>query len=71
MPYHIKTKSVLNPGIGDVYYKGGSTWTDLYDDRQVFENESDAVAVKNTTVTTKEGIVYTSKHFANAIVVSE
>ena len=71
MPYHIKTKSVLNPTIGDVYYKGGNAWTDLYDDRQVFENESDAVAVKNTTVTTEQGVVYTPKHFVNAIVVSE
>jgi len=71
MPYHIKTKSVLNPTIGDVYYKGGNAWTDLYDDRQVFENESDAIAVKNTTVTTNQGVAYTPKHFANAIIVSE
>ena len=71
MPFHIKTTSILNPGVGDIYYKEGNTWTDVYGDRKVFDSESDAVAVKNTTVTTEQGVVYTPKHFANAIVVSE
>jgi hypothetical protein len=70
MPYHIKTPSVLNPTIGDVYYKGGNAWTDLYDDRKVYENEADANADKATTVT-KNGVTYAPKHFANATVVSE
>ena len=70
MPCHIKTSSVLNPTIGDVYYKGGNAWTDLYDDRKVYENEADANADKATTVT-KNGVTYTPKHFANATVVSE
>ena len=70
MPFHIKTPSVLNPTIGDVYYKGGNAWTDLYDDRKVYENETDANADKATTVT-KNGVTYTPKHFDNATVVSE
>tara|TARA_B100000401_G_scaffold199972_1_gene134814 strand:- start:329 stop:541 length:213 start_codon:yes stop_codon:yes gene_type:complete len=70
MPYHIKTPSVLNPTIGDVYYKGGNSWTDLYNDRKVYANEADANADKATTVT-KNGVTYTPKHFANATVVSE
>ena len=70
MPFHIKTTSVLNPTIGDVYYKGGNAWTDLYDDRKVYENEADANADKATTVT-KNGVTYAPKHFANATVVSE
>jgi len=70
MPFHIKTPSVLNPTIGDVYYKGGNAWTDLYDDRKVYENETDANADKATTVT-KNGVTYAPKHFANSTVVSE
>ncbi len=70
MPYHVKTPSVINPAIGDVYYKGDSNWTDVYADRKVFVNESDADAVKATTVT-KNGVTYAPKHFANSTVVSE
>ena len=70
MPFHIKTPSILNPTIGDVYYKGGNAWTDLYDDRKVYENEADANSDKATTVT-KNGVTYTPKHFSNATVVSE
>ena len=70
MPFHIKTPSVLNPTIGDVYYKGGNAWTDLYDDRKVYENEADANSDKATTVT-NNGVTYTPKHFSNATVISE
>ena len=70
MPYHIKTQSILNPSIGNIYYKGNNAWTDLYDDRKVYVNEADANADKETTVT-KDGITYTPKHFVNATVVSE
>ena len=70
MPYHIKTQSILNQSIGDIYYKGNNAWTDLYDDRKVYVNEADANADKETTVT-KDGITYTPKHFVNATVVSE
>jgi len=70
MPYHIKTSSVINPTIGDVYYKGGNSWTETYDDRKVYENQSDADAVKATTVTIN-GATYAPKHYANSTVVSE
>ena len=70
MPYHIKTSSVINPAIGDVYYKGGNSWTETYDDRKVYENQSDADAVKATTVT-MNGVTYAPKHYANSTVVSE
>tara|TARA_Y100000385_G_C12776377_1_gene501532 strand:+ start:79 stop:291 length:213 start_codon:yes stop_codon:yes gene_type:complete len=70
MPFHIKTNSVMNPTIGDVYYKGDNTWTESYDDRKVYTKKSDADAVKATTVT-RNGVTYAPKHFANSTVVSE
>ena len=70
MPYHIKTSSVINPTIGDVYYKGGNSWTETYDDRKVYENQSDADAVKATKVT-MNGVTYAPKHYDNSTVVSE
>jgi hypothetical protein len=70
MPFHIKTNSVMNPTIGDVYYKGDNTWSETYADRKVYTNESDADAVKATTVT-NNGVTYAPKHFANSTVVSE
>jgi hypothetical protein len=70
MPYHVKTPSVINPTIGDVYYIGDSKWTETYDDRKVYTNESDADAIKATTVTIN-GVTYAPKHFANSTVVSE
>ena len=60
----------MNPTIGDVYYTGDNRWTETYDDRKVYANESDANADKATTVT-KNDVTYTPKHFANATVVSE
>ena len=60
----------MNPTIGDVYYLGDSRWTETYDDRKVYADESDANADKATTVT-KNGVTYTPKHFSNATVVSE
>ena len=60
----------MNPTIGDVYYLGDSRWTETYDDRKVYADESDANADKATTVT-KNGVTYTPKHFANATGVSE
>ena len=61
MPYHIKTPSVLNPTIGDVYYKGGNAWTDLYDDRKVYENEADAKTNPQNFYTAANGEVYELK----------
>ena len=34
MPYHVKSPGKLNTG--DVYYKGGDTWTQVYADRKTF-----------------------------------
>ena len=70
MPFHIKTPSVMNPTIGDVYYKGDNSWTETYADRKVFTNESDADAVKATTVS-MNGVTYAPKHYSNSTVVSE
>ena len=70
MPFHIKTPSILNPTIGDVYYTGNNRWTETYADRKVYTEESAANADKATTVT-KNGVTYTPKHFASATVVSE
>ena len=70
MPYHVKTPSVINPTIGDVYYKGNNSWSETFDDRLIYENESDADAVKATTVT-MNGVTYAPKHYANSTVVSE
>ena len=68
MPFHVKTPSVLNTG--DVYYVNEDHWTEDYDDRKVFNDESDANAVKTYSVT-KNGVTYTPKKNANATVVSE
>ena len=70
MPFHLKTRSVINPTIGDVYYKGNNTWTETYADRKIYTNETQADAVKATTVT-MNGITYAPKHFVNSTVVSE
>ena len=70
MPYHIKTNSVMNPTIGDVYYKGDNAWSETYADRKIYSAISNADAVKATTVTTN-GVTYAPKHFANSTVVSE
>ena len=70
MPFHVKTPSILNPGIGDVYYVNEDHWSENYDDRKVFTDESEATAVTTNTVT-KNGISYTPVKNANATVVSE
>ena len=70
MPYHIKTPSVMDPTIGDVYYIGNNKWSETYADRKVYTTKSSADAVKATTIT-RNGYTYTPKHFANATVVSE
>ena len=71
MPYHIKTPSVLNPAIGDVYWKGDNTWTETYADRKQYSNKSDADTQAATTVTTSLGITYKPKWWENATVVTE
>jgi len=43
MAYHIKKPSLLNPSV-NIYYAGGVSWTDNYDDRKVYAEESEANA---------------------------
>ena len=42
MPFHIKKPVAL--GSGDVYYKEGSDWTQIYADRKVYSSKSTADA---------------------------
>ena len=69
--YHIKTPSVLNPTIGDVYWKGDNTWTETYSDRKVYTNRTTANDQAATTVTTSLGITYQPKWWAHSTVVTE
>ena len=71
MPYHIKTPSVLNPTIGDVYWKGDNTWTETYADREVFAEKAPADTLAATTVTTSLGITYQPKWWKDCTVVTE
>ena len=68
MAYHLKTPSKLD--VGNVYWKGDNTWTDTYSERYQFAQETDALAVKNTTVT-KNGVTYRPKWFSNSTIVNE
>ena len=70
MPYHVKTPSVINPTIGDVYYKGDNTWSETYADRKIYSAKSGADPFKAAPVPIN-GITYAPKHFANSTVVSE
>lgn len=70
MAYFIKTTDVVDGEWGDMYYKGDNAWTDTYEDRKVYTNESDAVSDTSTTVT-RNGVTYTPRHFNNCIVLSD
>ena len=69
MPYHVKTPSKVN--VGDVYWKGDNSWTNDYASRKQFSSKSDADAIKATTITSPQGVIYQPKWFANATVVTE
>ena len=74
MPYHIKTSSVLNPTIGDVYWKGNNTWTETYADREVFAEKAAADTLAATTETRTLGnqtITYQPKWWKDCTVVTE
>ena len=77
MPYHIKKTSVLGnavPTSGAEYYAGDNKWTNVYENRKVYVNESDANAQKATTETRTIGdktYTYQPAWWKNAIVVSE
>ena len=77
MPYHIKKESKLGSAVptnGDEYYAGDNRWTNDYDKRKIFENKSDADALKATVVTKTIGgstNSYTPTWFLNSTVVEE
>ena len=77
MPYHIKKESKLGSAVptnGDEYYAGDNRWTNDYDKRKIFENKSDADALKATVVTNTLGgstNSYTPTWFLNSTVVEE
>ncbi len=77
MPYHIKKTSVLGnavPTNGAEYYAGDNKWTNVYENRKVYANESDANAQKATTVSRTIGdktYTYTPSWFKNSTVVEE
>ena len=77
MPWHIKKTSILGNAIptdGTEYYAGDNHWTNEYDKRKVYSNETDATTQKNTTLTKTLGdktITYQPQWWKNATVVSE
>ena len=81
MPYHVKSTGAM--GTGDVYYKGGDTWTQVYADRKQYSAKSDADSlaatsvprtIKNTEVTRTMGgrsYTYAPDIYKNSTVVTE
>lgn len=63
MVYHIKKPSVINPSV-EVYYAGGTRWSDDYSQRVSFATE-EAASSKLTNPDGKNG------GWTGAIVVSE
>ena len=66
--YHIKSTGQL--GVGDIYYKGGDSWTSVYADRKKYTNNTTATTKKNTQVTFN-GVTYKPVICKNASVVTE
>ena len=77
MPYHIKKMSVLGSAVpteGSEYYAGDNKWTNVYENRKVYTNESDANTQKASTETRTIGgktYTYQPAWWKNAVVVSE
>ena len=77
MPYFIKKSSILGtavPNEGGEYYAGDNKWTNVYENRKVYENKLDADAVKSTTVTKNLGNVeytYQPRWWKDSMVVEE
>ena len=70
MPYHVKTPGQLE--VGDVYWKGENTWTNVYADRKQYGNKSDADAQVANPIKFVNGFpVKSNGGFANATVVTE
>ena len=77
MPYHIKKGSILGSAVptdGQEYYVGDNHWTNDYSQRKIYENKSDADAVKASTITrtiVDKSYTYTPGLFKNSTVVEE
>ena len=78
MPYHVKSVGAL--GTGDIYYKGGDTWTQVYADRKQYSAKSDADAlaatsetrtIKNPDGTIVKSYTYQPDNYNNSTVVTE
>ena len=68
--YHIKKTSILSE-VGDVYYKGDNSWTDVYADRKVYTNKSTANSQKATKHTGLNNYQYQPNFWKNSTVVTE
>ena len=66
--YHIKSTGKL--GVGDIYYKGGDSWTTTYADRKKYTNKTTATNRKNQKVT-YNGVSYSPVVWSNSTVVTE
>ena len=78
MPYHVKSVGAM--GTGDIYYKGGDTWTQVYADRKQYSAKSDADTqaatsetrvIKNTSGTVCSTYTYQPDAYKNSTVVTE
>ena len=78
MPYHVKSVGAM--GTGDIYYKGGDTWTQVYADRKQYSAKSDADSlaatsvtrtIKNTSGTICSSYTYQLDIYKNSTVVTE
>ena len=78
MPYHVKSVGAM--GTGDIYYKGGDTWTQVYADRKQYSAKSDADAlaatsetrtIKNPDGTIVKSYTYPPDIYKNSTVVTE
>jgi len=77
MPYHIKKTSILGSAVptdGVEYYAGDNNWTNQYESRKIYTDETEANNQKNTSVTRTIGnksYTYQPSWWKNAVVVSE
>ena len=77
MPYHIKKTSALGSSVpidGGEYYAGDNHWTNIYENRKVYTNKTDADAQNATSVTRTIGgksYTYQPKWWKNSTVIEE
>ena len=77
MPFYIKKTSTLGSSVpidGGEYYAGDNHWTNIYENRKVYTNKTDADAQKATSVTRTIGgksYTYQPKWWKNSTVIEE